>query len=108
MKETTSPQFSYFYSALGMVLFASLVALYFTPLKDIALICWNDDDYSHGLILPLVMFYMWWDRREFILKKFTQDSPGNSLGLNIICGILLLIGVGILGLGVASHLSFFS
>ena len=50
--------------ALGTV---SLLALIFGPtLVNIATVCWRDDDYSHGLILPFAALYILWTKKEII------------------------------------------
>ena len=93
---------------LALVIFIFLSIIYFEPLKSIAIICWNDDDYSHGLILPLVMLYMWWDRRAEILERISKAASFNTIWENIVFYLLFLVGILILALSFASNLSFFS
>lgn len=92
---------------------ALLLYLFYPTLKEIALICWNDDDYSHGLLLPFVAGYMIWDRREQIFSRIRKASSSelgdkvqkkeNSL---LLAELLVLAGLFIFFLGVASGLSY--
>lgn len=108
MTPLKSEKYSVINILLGLLLLLLIVALYFPALREIALICWNDDDYSHGLILPLVMCYMWWDRQEEILNELNRDKQSHSKFKIFIFITLLLAGLIILALGTASQLSFFS
>lgn len=101
-------KFSILNSALGLFVLGMLVFIYYKPVESIALICWNDDDYSHGLILPIVMLYMWWDRRDTIIQRCEQINKINSLKENVFFYSLFFVGILVLTLSLASRLSFFS
>jgi exosortase len=101
-------QFSRLNLILLVALGSILVAIYWIPVSSIAMICWTDDDYSHGLILPLVMLYMWWDRKSQILESLKLESNNNTKGENLLFSLFFFIGLLNLGLAVASKLSFFS
>lgn len=61
-----------------------VVAVFYQTIRDTALICWNDDDYSHGLILPLVAAYL--IRERVKLSQAAEAEGGFSfLGLFILC-----------------------
>lgn len=93
---------------LGALLTLCLSVIYFPALRDIALICWEDDDYSHGLILPLVIAYMWWDQKEGILTKLKDSSEKISKLQSASSYLLIILGLLLLSLGYASQLSYFS
>ena len=93
---------------LGVAVIILLGLLFYIPLIDIAEICWTDDDYSHGLILPFVTLYMWWDQKENILKAISVSTAENTKLANLGYWIMILVGLMLLGLGIASQLSFFS
>jgi len=91
-------------SALGLVVY-----LYWPVLSSIARICWTDDDYSHGLLLPFVTIYLLWDRRQKIEDSFARATASFSLvgtGLLVLGVFLFLVGQTANSL-FASWLSFF-
>ena len=103
------------YALLAIVVFGLLGYLFFPTLKEIALICWNDDDYSHGVLLPFVAAYMIWDRREIISQRIRSAHPADNdqeiskKESNVfLAEILLLLGMFIFFLGQASGLSYAS
>ncbi len=101
--------------ALAVGTFSLLLLLFFPTLKEIALICWNDDDYSHGLLLPIVAGFMLWDRRASIVPRLIRaSSPDlpvekkkkeNSV---LLAELLVLVGMFIFFLGAASGISYAS
>ena len=106
--EQTQKSISIVNVALGLTIITTLAILYFQPLKEIALICWTDDDYSHGLMLPFVTLYMWWDHRATIYHEL-NSKPQLSSKLETACFyLLLLIGLVLLALALASRLTFFA
>lgn len=83
--------------------------IFFPTVRNIALICWNDDDYSHGLLLPLVGFYMLWDSRELITKKIRDAANVPRQNNKRITAIaLLVLGLLALYLGEASGITYAS
>lgn len=91
---------------------ALMVYLFYPTLRDIALICWNDDDYSHGLLLPIVAGYMLWDKRQTLLQRLQQAqgiiATKGKDGGNLLPTALLIIGLFIYFVGEASGLSYAS
>jgi exosortase len=71
------------YTAILLVLitFALVIALYFPILRQIAILCWNNDDYSHGLILPLVTLYLLWDQKDKINLHSSRGVSFSFIGL---------------------------
>lgn len=90
---------------LILALVVLLGALFFDALKEIALICWDNDDYSHGLILPFIIIYIMWDGKDR-LKKST-DSTSNRKDFKLLLPTLLLLsGLSLLILAFASRLNY--
>ena len=106
-------------SPLDLALAASVVALLlilFVPtLYAIGVICWEKEDYSHGLLLPFVTAYMIWDRRDSIRKRL-QTSLDQELDPRfrrrehqlMLPVTMLVAGIFLHFLGVASGISFTS
>ncbi len=90
--------------------FLTLLILYAPTLGDIAHICWTDDDYSHGLLLPFITLYLLWERKKKIQQLFSSTSkPQFSLiGVAFMLGGAFLYLVGqASGSLFASWISFF-
>lgn len=83
-----------------------ILTLFLPALLDIYEICSTDDDYSHGLLLPFVIGYIYWDRKEEIKKLYENLAPSSKFSIFS----LFLLVVGLFGhmLGLASKLSYFS
>jgi exosortase len=101
---------------LDLLILSALTALlgylFYPILRDIAMTCWTDDDYSHGLLLPIVAVYMIWDKRIALQERFTVATErirreGRDGG-KILATLLLLSGLFIYFLGEASGLSYAS
>ncbi len=79
-------------SVLILTILSCLVIwLYWPVLRHLAWQWWDDQNYSHGFLIPLMSAYFVWDRRERLRKL--ADAP-SWLGLAVLVG-----GVGILLLG---------
>jgi exosortase len=65
--------------------------LYSSVLKKLVTDWWEDPNYSHGFLIPLLGVYFVWERRE---KLSNLEPQPNQWGLS-----LLLLGLGILFLG---------
>ena len=98
---------------LILPLLACLVLLYlfFPTLRYIAEVCWSDDDYSHGILLPLVSAYMIWDRWDQIIasvrqsqEKIPSDPSGEFKILLPSC--ILFFGLLLFFFGTASGIFF--
>lgn len=92
---------------LLFALIVLLVTLFQTPIRDISYICWNDDDYSHGLMIPFIILYIWWDQKDIIIKRLQSRSLHSEFNL-LIPLLMLFCGLTLLLLGLASQLSYFS
>ena len=96
---------------LALFSFLALGALFYTTLKEIARICYTDDDYSHGLLLPLVSLYMLWDQKDYIKEKLLEsknDTANIILPLFVLLGGLLVFLTGqATGINYTSWISFF-
>lgn len=100
---------------IASAVFLLFCYLFYSPLKEIALICWTKDDYSHGLLLPIVAVYMIWDRRFQIRDRLaaahskTAESHFAKKENGILLPeLLVLFGLFVYFLGVASGISFTS
>lgn len=101
---------------LGLLLgFLLLLAyLFYAPLARVYEIAQVNDDYSHGMLLPFVSAYIFWDRREKIKKLWSErllSSPSKlrlfaSIGF-ILLGALLFMGGALSGLTYVGWLGFF-
>lgn len=76
------------------------LGLYYQTIKETALICWNNDDYSHGIILPLITIYLIKQNLPLI-KKENKPEIFSVAGL-----ILLIIGLLILLVGSLTDLLY--
>ncbi|HMO17127.1 MAG TPA: exosortase/archaeosortase family protein [Oligoflexia bacterium] len=102
-----STLFDYLLLASLLVL---IISIFYPALSEIALICWENEDYSHGLLLPLISAYIWWDQREMISDRLkTAYSGNNTKEFKILTPIILLFsGSFLLLLGLSSQLSYLS
>ena len=94
---------------LVAALFGLLVYLFFPTLKEIALICWTDDDYSHGTLLPFVSLYMLWDQRD-VLKNAVKNGGTTSIArgeLLLVSGLAAFFVGQVSGISFASWVAFF-
>lgn len=62
-------------------------------------ICWEVEDYSHGLILPFISLYFLWGKREQIVNSSVANFSFIGLTLSI-------LGLVIFSLGTVSNLLF--
>ena len=86
---------------------ALIVALYFPTLQQIATICWNDEDYSHGLILPIISLYLIVTKRQELGASFGQSTDRTGAVTFSWTGLALLIAGGLTYLlGSVSQLMF--
>lgn len=81
----------------------SLGVAYYPTLAEVASICWNNDDYSHGIILPAITAYIFWDRKDQLKKILdnTKDDFHKLAGTSaLVAGLILFV------LGTAGDLLF--
>jgi len=77
-------------AAVGLIL---LAVIFFPTLKEVALICWNDDDYSHGILLPVIAAYLFHKRRSETLSAQTGfSSPAPRIKNVSFLGLVLFLG----------------
>ncbi len=70
---------------------AAVIFLYAAVLVKLAADWWNDDNYSHGLLVPFVIGYIIW--AEFDKLKFARQKSQLRLGgIFIFSAIILLLG----------------
>jgi exosortase len=71
---------------LALFPYLLLTALFYPALKEIAEICWTNEDYSHGLLLPFIAAYLVWEKRGAIRQAGRESTPPLSLW-----GVILLM-----------------
>jgi len=66
---------------------AALAFVYFAPLQKLGTDWWNDENYSHGLLIPFVIgFIIWQERAKFSGREQPQTSTwlgGLGIGLAV-------------------------
>ena len=73
------------------------IALYATVVKDIGVICWNFDDYSHGLLLPFISAYLIYEERAKIKALISDKVPFSAVGfLALIVGLFFYLAGSVL------------
>ncbi len=87
---------------VGLLLF-----LYGETLFQIAAICWQDEDYSHGLLLPFITAYLIWERRRE-LTVLIEEQRSRRLRISWVTFPLLAMGIVIYLIGEASGSLFAS
>src|ERR1700722_12569333 len=78
----------------ALVIAASILVLYRQVLYDLASDWYNNPDYNHGLVLPIVIFYLVWRQRAKLAA--TPIAPRN-IGLLVMLGGLGVLFGGELG-----------
>ena len=63
----------------GLLLVAVLTVLYAPVLKILVQQWYNDADYSHGFLVPLLSLYLIWQRREKLALIVRRPSPWGML-----------------------------
>ena len=67
--------------------------LYSFTFVSMAKICWNNDDYSHGLFLPFAAGYLIWLRRNALLAAWNEPSMASPhITARILGSVLLMAG----------------
>ena len=79
---------------LPLALFFCLALLFYPTLRDVAEICWTYEDYSHGLLLPLISAYLLWLRRADIAARAQAAAEetahiSRTGGALFVCGLLV-------------------
>ena len=73
----------------------ALVLVYFTVLLKLGGDWWNDENYSHGLLIPFIIGYILWHERERF--SGTQASPSVFWGATGVALSLLALWAGVAG-----------
>lgn len=98
-------------TVLAFAVFFVLLALLFgKTIAGIAAICWTDDDYSHGLLLPFIAAYLLWTKQEEVRAAlFEQGEPEFSRSglVLLLCGVFLAALGGITDILFAKWLALF-
>ena len=73
----------------------ALALVYFTVLLKLGGDWWNDENYSHGLLIPFIIGYILWQERE----RFSgiQTRPASAWGFAGVMISLLLLWAGVAG-----------
>lgn len=73
-----------------------LLLVYAPVLLDLLSDWWNDPNYSHGFVVPILSGYLIWKKRERLSEILAEDSsrPSASVGLMILAGAMVLYVVG--------------
>lgn len=89
----------------GLLLVTAIGAVFARTLTEIALICWNEEDYSHGVLLPFIGLYFLYERRadlkRYLLTTDRSEAPFSGMG-----ALLLVVGLLIFYFGSVSNLSY--
>jgi len=86
-----SPQ-QQFQLAPLIVLFILLIGIYIQIIATLVETWWNDANYSHGFLIPIVSIYLIWMKREQ-LRKIEMSSSNPGLILFIIGLLMYVLGV---------------
>src|SRR5579863_7253763 len=78
----------------GVVLVAAVAALYAPVLKLLTWQWYNDPDYSHGFIVPLLSAYLIWDRRDKLRQVARVPSAWGMVIVLFSLGLLFLGSLG--------------
>jgi exosortase A len=78
----------------GLLLVAVLILLYASVLKLLVYQWYNDPDYSHGFLVPVLSAFLIWQRRDKLRLVPREPSPW---GMVIVAGSLGLLFLGSLG-----------
>lgn len=76
------------------ILIALMVALYFNVVLKLFKDCWVDPNYSHSLVIPFVIGYLVWKKRQELAKLPVEPAIG---GLLLILGAFISLFAGHLG-----------
>jgi exosortase len=81
---------------LAISAFVALFLVFWNALATTAKICWEVDDYSHGILLPFICIYLIWERKDPLKSLFSKQTliPFSKTGLVLIIFGLCLMFVG--------------
>jgi exosortase len=74
---------------------SALVFVYFTALLKLVGDWWNDENYSHGLLIPFIIVYiLWQERARFVVARTNPAAFWGAVGVVL---SLLALWVGVAG-----------
>jgi exosortase A len=85
------PSLWYRAGMVGALLLAALLFLFWPTFADTAFI-WQSDTYMHGLLVPGIVAWLLWRRREELRYFIPQPSMWGVVGL-LLCGGVWLLGM---------------
>lgn len=95
----------------SLALIALMYPLFAKAIKEIALICWESPDYSHGILLPFISgYFLYQDRSEIINSLYQSLNVSKAIKIliySVLCS-LFVVSCLIAFLGQISELNFFS
>lgn len=95
-----------FFMLAALVLFFGL--LFWRAIERVSYICWNNDDYSHGLILPFVVVYIYRERAVELAGALRQAATNKTVKELLVPGLILLLSLLLHLLGEISELEYAS
>jgi exosortase len=85
-----------------LVFFVLSIAIFWTPLRAAASLSWNDDRYSHLLIIPVISGFLLYLERG---KIFSQPKDRGRASLWLLLGISIVYAISFTKLGADWHLT---
>ncbi len=89
------PSSTYQRLAKPALMTAAVVFAYWAVIIKLGIDWWSDENYSHGLLIPLVIGFIIWNERSEL--RDTSKRPGVWLGSVVIVLALLMLAAGALG-----------
>ncbi|MBU0983321.1 MAG: exosortase/archaeosortase family protein [candidate division Zixibacteria bacterium] len=80
-------------TGLLLIPFAALVLVYLPTLMDLVVDWWQDDNYTHGFLVPLVSGYLVWSVRKE-LAELRPQTAGAGLVVLLAGMVLFVLGTG--------------
>ena len=74
------------------ILLMLFICAYWIPLKSLVHVWLTSDDYSYGILIPVISAYLFWDYR-FVLQEIKTKSSWSVLPVLIIFILLSLYGI---------------
>jgi exosortase len=75
--------------ARALAIVAALVFLYWAVIEKLALDWATDENYSHGLLIPIIIAYILWSRREALISAVAEPAAGLG-GFSIFLALVAL------------------
>lgn len=78
-----------------LVIATSLAFVYYSVLAKLGYDWWTDENYSHGLLIPLIIGFIIWTERDRLSR--IEERPSAFWGLSLILFALMALWVGTAG-----------